>query len=103
MSGSDEFRIERSLLNDVLVAIKLTSAFDHDATGLAAMRRVMAFLDDFVAALVTPLDAAAIKGRLSRPIKIPKEFLLKPAAAAEPTAPPRHDRAATRLAALEGG
>ena len=98
---TDQFRSERTLLNDVIVAVKLTTGFDKaDVNALAAMLRAIAFLEDFAAGRVTPLTHDEIRNRLGRPMKIPQVFLLKadPGRGAPPPSPPPPDPEIARRA-----
>lgn len=82
--GSDEFDRELTLSSDLTVAVKLTTDFDRlNAAAIATTRRVIAFLQDFVADRVEPLDSKTIRARLDRPLKVPQEYL--PKAATPPT------------------
>lgn len=85
--GSDEFDRELTLSSDLTVAVKLTTGFDRlNAAWIATTRRVIAFLQDFVADRVEPLDSKTIRARLDRPLKVPQEYL--PKAAIPPTPHP---------------
>ncbi len=99
---SNWFREGSAQVNDLLVAIKLTTAFDRlETPGLVTTRRVMSFLSAFVAGDVAVLSAAAIRQRLARPIRVP-QALLAPPPTRTPPAPdtPRPDPAAERREAL---
>ena len=99
---SSEFLGEKRMLNDALVAIKMTTGFDRpDAAAMTAMRQSIAFLEDFVAC-ISPLSRDEIRNRLNRPLQVPEEFILKESAhspAPTPTDPPE-DPAKARLEAL---
>lgn len=99
---SNWFREGSAQVNDLLVAIKLTTAFDRlDAPSLVATRRVMSFLSAFVAGDVAVLSAAAIRQRLARPIRVPQALLPPPSSRTRPAPdPPSPDPAAERREAL---
>ena len=70
------------------MAVKLTTGFDRlDAPAVATARRVIAFLQDFVANKVKPLDAKTVRARLARPLKVPQEYLPKASVPAPPRRP----------------
>lgn len=99
---SSEFAEEKRVLNDALVAIKMTTGFDRaDAAAMTEVRQVMAFLEDVVDG-ISPLTAAEIRKRLNRPLRVPQEFILKQSASSETpgTPDPAQDPAKARLEAL---
>ena len=99
---SSDFASEKRVLNDALVAIKMTTGFDRaDAAAMTEMRRTMAFLEDLVAG-ISPLTAEEIRRRLNRPLQVPDEFLLKESGSSQPpdTPTPPPDPEKTRIEAL---
>jgi hypothetical protein len=74
--GSGPFMSDKALLDDTLVCVKITTAFDRvNATDLVAMRQAIAFIEDFAAGKVTDVTAEGIRTTLRRPIRIPSEFV----------------------------
>ena len=52
--GSDPFLADKALLDDILICVKITTAFDRvNAHHLVAMRQAIAFIEDFAAGKVT--------------------------------------------------
>jgi hypothetical protein len=69
---SSEFAPEKGVVNDALIAIRMTTDFDRaDALGITTMRQ-MAFLENFVEG-ISPLTAAEIRKRLDRPSDPPPD------------------------------
>lgn len=96
--GSATFRSDKELLDDALVCIKLTTAFDRvDAHRLVAMRQAVAFLQYAAEPENADFTEDGIRAVLLRPIRIPGEFL-KPSTQdpdpARPTPAPPPDVAA---------
>lgn len=84
---SSEFAVEKGVLNDAPIAIKMTTGFDRaDAVGMTTMRPTMAFLENFVEG-ISPLTAAEIRKRLDRPSQVPPEFILGKSLPTEPVPP----------------
>lgn len=101
LAGSDPFLADKALLDDVLVCVKITTAFDRvDAHDLVAMRQAIAFIEDFVAGTITDTSVEGIRTSLRRPIRIPGEFLnpVPTSAVTPPSIPPSepHDESSAR-------
>jgi hypothetical protein len=74
--GSKPFLADKALLDDALVCVKITTAFDRvNANDLVAMRQTIAFIEDFAAGKVIDDTAKGIGKTLRRPIRIPSEFV----------------------------
>lgn len=95
LAGSDPLLADKALLDDILVCVKITTAFDRvNAHDLVAMRQAIAFIEDFAAGKVADDSAEGIRAILRRPIRIPSEFVKSLTAIAEsPTPPPPPDPA----------
>jgi hypothetical protein len=91
--GSNPFLADKALLDDTLVCVKITTAFDRvNAHNLVAMRQVVAFIEDFAAGKVTDDTAKGIGETLRRPIRIPSEFVKSLASNTDrPQSPPAPD------------
>lgn len=94
--GSKGFLADKALLDDALVCVKITTAFDRvNAHDLVAMRQAIAFVEDFAAGKVNDTTAEGIRTTLRRPIRIPSEFVKSLTAVANsPPSPPAPDPAA---------
>lgn len=74
--GSNAFLADKALLDDTLVCVKITTAFDRvNAHNLVAMRQAIAFIEDFAANKVADITAEGLRKTLRRPIRIPTEFV----------------------------
>lgn len=90
--ASDDFSHDEELLNDSLVAVKVTTSFDQvNAASLVAARQAASALRDLAAGDLVTLDQAAVRTHLLRPIRIPSALFL-PKAPATPDAPPAEER-----------
>jgi hypothetical protein len=99
--GSNPFLADKALLDDTLVCVKITTAFDRvNAHNLVAMRQAIAFIEDFAADKVTDVTAEGLRKTLRRPIRIPTEFVKSLTVIVDrPQSPPAQDpatEAATR-------
>jgi hypothetical protein len=95
LAGSDPFLTDKALLDDILVSVKITTAFDRvNAHQLVAMRQTIAFIEDLAAGRVSDEPAEDVRAILRRPIRIPSEFVKPLTAIGEgPTPPPPPDPA----------
>jgi len=106
LAGSDPFLADKALLDDLLVCVKITTAFDRvNAHDLVAMRQVIAFIEDFAADKVADTSVEGIRATLRRPIRIPNEFVNPVTVRADgppslPPAEPPDDSAARQRDAL---
>ncbi len=104
--GSPAFVEDKALLDDVLVSVKIATAFDQvNAHSLVEMRQAIAFLDDVAKRTVTDVTAEGISATLRRPIQIPSVFVksltVNPdPAQRRPEPDPADDTAARQLTAL---
>lgn len=86
---SEAFGADKALLDDLLVSVKLTTAFDRiNAGDLVAMRQAIALLEDFAEHGLT--DGDAVRATLRRPVRIPAALIepLRPTVADGPLPPP---------------
>jgi hypothetical protein len=105
--ASKRFASDKALLNDILVSVKITTAFDRvDAHRLVAMRRAIAFLEDFTANPEMDVSLAAIVMKLQRPVRIPGDLVkaigenlprISPSVPTEATPPPLNRQQAAML------
>ena len=76
LADSDPFLADKTLLDDLLVCVKITTAFDRvNAHDLVAMRQAIAFIEDFAAGKIADHSVEGIRTTLRRPIRIPDEFV----------------------------
>lgn len=76
--ASDAFKKDRQLLNDLIIAVKMTTAFDKvRAADVVSMRQAIAFIEAIIEKNYQRLSVEAIKSILLRPIVIPEAFLKK--------------------------
>jgi hypothetical protein len=95
--SSDQWRADKSLINDTAIATKLVTGFNLlDMASLMSMRQVIAFLEDLSAGTLSVITASSILTSLSRPLRIPTPFLTlaniaqttTPVVPPQPPAPP---------------
>ncbi len=85
--AGDDFSRDEELLNDSLIAVKITTSFDQvNAAGLVASRQAASFLRDLAAGDIASCSQATVRAYLLRPIRIPQAVFL-PKAAPAPVAP----------------
>jgi hypothetical protein len=74
--SSTPFQSDKALLDDVLVCVKITTAFDRvNAGALVSMRQTIAFLEDFAAGKMIAVTTEGVRTSLRRPVRIPSEFV----------------------------
>ena len=89
IAGSDEFIADKELLNDAIVAVKLTTRFDKVNAGpLVAMRQAMAFVEDFAGGTLSDLTDDDVINSLARPVKVPQVFFQARTDVQAPPSPP---------------
>jgi hypothetical protein len=90
--ASGDFSHDEEVLNDSLVAVKITTSFDQvNAASLVASRQAASFLRDLAAGDIATFDQATVRTHLLRPIRIPQALFL-PKASPPPAAPPANER-----------
>jgi hypothetical protein len=76
---SADFAGDKELLQNTILAIKVTTGFDRvDAGLLVRLLQVVAMIEDLPAGTLTAIDAAAVDHLLTRPVLIPDAFLMPP-------------------------
>jgi hypothetical protein len=89
---SDDFRRDKQLLNDSIIAVKLVTAFDRiNASELVAMRQSVALIEKLAQDAMTATTATELQKALLRPVRIPGVFLKRGHATNQPTHPAPHD------------
>jgi hypothetical protein len=69
---TDAFTSDKELLNDSIVAVKLTTAYDQvNAAELVAMRQAIAFIELTAGNQLEDISGASVRSALLRPIYIP--------------------------------
>jgi hypothetical protein len=72
----DDFAADRALLENSVVAVKLSTGFDRaDAARLVRQLRAMALLERLAADSTASLDRASLTGLLGRPVRVPPTLL----------------------------
>ncbi len=102
--ASDAFLADKALLDDILVAVKISTGFDRvNAHDLVATRQVIAFIEDVASGRRADRTAGATSAVLRLPIRIPTEFVYPVTPREEvPPSPPSDapDESARQHAAL---
>ncbi|AXY72927.1 hypothetical protein D3H65_02620 [Paraflavitalea soli] len=101
---SDLFMSDQELLNDSLVAVKLTTAYDQvNAAELVAMRQAIAFIALLAGNQLEDISAASVRSALLRPIYIPASLFPSKKTTAPPPSPNQeeHTEENTRIAGLQ--
>ena len=87
MAG-DDFAADRALLENSVLAVKLSTGFDRaDAARLVRRLRALALLETLAADDSGSLDRATLKGLMQRPVRVPPTLLGALADAAPPPVP----------------
>ena len=74
--AGDDFAADRALLENSVVAVKLSTGFDRaDAARLVRQLRALALLETLAADDSGSLDRAALEGLLQRPVRVPSTLL----------------------------